>query len=172
AMLREALARSGSLGWAPRLAASDAFHLPLRDQSLDAVTIAFGVRNLRPRGEALTELARVIKPQGTLAVLEATAPRRGWFAPFHAFHLRRIIPLAGRLSPDPSAYGYLSRSIFEFGSGDSFERDLDAAGFSVLARRPFMMGATSLWTCRRRPRPGEPTRTLQDARSEARNERE
>ena len=167
AMLHDALARFGSLGWAPRLAAADAFRLPLRGASLDAVTIAFGVRNLRPRAEALAELARVIRAGGTLAVLEATAPQRGWFAPLHAFHLQRLVPLMGRLSPDPSAYEYLSRSIFEFGPGDSFERDLDAAGFTVLARRPFMMGATSLWTCRRRPQPGEPTRALQDARSGA-----
>jgi hypothetical protein len=122
--------------------------LPLRSRSVDAATAAFGVRNLRPRGEALAELARVLRPGGVLAVLEAAAPRPGWFAPFHRFHLRHVIPLAGRLSDDPSAYQYLSRSIFEFGSGPEFESDLAAAGFELIARRSFLLGATRLWVGR------------------------
>ena len=150
AMLAQALERFGRIGWAPRLVAADAFRLPLRAACVDAITIAFGVRNLRPRREALEEIARVLRPGGTLAVLEATAPGSGWFAPLHSFHLRHLVPLAGRLSPDPSAYGYLSRSIFEFGSGSEFERDLDSAGFDVTGRRAFLMGATRLWVGRRR----------------------
>jgi demethylmenaquinone methyltransferase/2-methoxy-6-polyprenyl-1,4-benzoquinol methylase len=161
AMLSQALERFGRVGWAPRLTAADAFRLPLRTASLDAITIAFGVRNLRPRREALEEIARVLRPGGTVAVLEAAAPGSGWFAPLHTFHLRHVVPLAGRLSPDPSAYHYLSRSIFEFGPGEEFERELDSAGIDVVERRAFLMGATRLWVGTRRS-PGAP-RALHNA---------
>ncbi|MBI5710000.1 MAG: ubiquinone/menaquinone biosynthesis methyltransferase [Candidatus Eisenbacteria bacterium] len=148
-MLERAAEGARYHGWAPRLACADAFRLPLRAGSLDAVTMAFGARNLRPRGAALAELARVLRPGGTLAVLEATAPRRGPLAPLHAFWARTMIPLLGRLSPDPSAYRYLSQSVFEFGAGEEFERDLDAAGFTVVGRRAFLLGASRLWAAQR-----------------------
>jgi demethylmenaquinone methyltransferase/2-methoxy-6-polyprenyl-1,4-benzoquinol methylase len=144
-MLELAQAEHGGPGWAPRLVCADGFRIPARKGSVDAVTIAFGIRNLRPRLQALAELARVLRPGGTLVVLEATAPGRGPLAAFHRLHLRHGVPLLGRLSPDPSAYHYLSRSIFEFGSGDSFEADLRAAGFEVTRRRSFLLGATHLW---------------------------
>ncbi len=115
-MLEIAAADYETWGWGPRLACADVFRLPLRDGAADAIAIAFGMRNLRPRAEALAEMARVLAPGGTLAVLEATAPRRGFLAPFHAFYARHVIPLLGRLSPDPAAYRYLSESIFEFGA--------------------------------------------------------
>jgi demethylmenaquinone methyltransferase/2-methoxy-6-polyprenyl-1,4-benzoquinol methylase len=148
-MLELAADEHGPWGWAPRLACADAFRLPFRDGALDAVTIAFGMRNLRPRAGALTELARVLAPGGTLVVLEATAPRPGPLAPFHRFYARRIIPLLGRLSSDPLAYRYLSESIFEFGTGEEFERDLAAGGFALVERRAHMFGAARLWAAQR-----------------------
>src|SRR6185295_18221054 len=154
-MLEHAAEQQWSAGWAPRLVCADAFTLPLPNHSVDAVTIAFGIRNLRPRSDALAELARVLRPGGTLAVLEATAPARGPFAPAHGFYLRHIIPLAGRLSPDPSAYRYLSESVFEFGAGPEFEQALAAAGFEVVERRRFMLGATRLWVARSRAASGQ-----------------
>jgi demethylmenaquinone methyltransferase/2-methoxy-6-polyprenyl-1,4-benzoquinol methylase len=149
AMLEVARDAFGGPGWAPRFACADAFTLPLRDASLDAITIAFGVRNLRPRPAALAELARVLRPGGVLVVLEAAAPAPGPLRGPIAFWIRRVIPAAGRLSPDPSAYRYLSESIFEFGSGPEFERDLAGAGFEVASRRAFMLGAARLWAARR-----------------------
>ncbi len=148
-MLEIAAARQGRTGWAPRLVCADGFHLPLADRALDAVTIAFGVRNLRPLGDALAELERVLRPGGRLVVLEAAAPAPGPFAPIHTFYLRHLVPLAGRLSADPSAYAYLSRSIFEFGAGPEFERALAAAGFRVVAGRRFLVGAARLWVAER-----------------------
>jgi demethylmenaquinone methyltransferase/2-methoxy-6-polyprenyl-1,4-benzoquinol methylase len=167
-MLELAAESLADAGWAPRLACADAFRLPLRDGAIDAVTIAFGIRNLRPRPAALAEIARVLASGGTLSVLEAVAPRPGPLAPLHRFYLEHLVPLAGRLSPDPSAYRYLTESIFEFGDGDSFERDLAQAGFDLASRRRFLLGGTGLWVARRRPAAGEnqvgsPGR-LQDAR--------
>jgi demethylmenaquinone methyltransferase/2-methoxy-6-polyprenyl-1,4-benzoquinol methylase len=167
-MLEVADAEHGGGGWAPRLACADAFRLPLRDGHLDAVTIAFGMRNLRPRERSLAELARVLRPGGTLAVLEATAPRPGLLAPFHRFHLRHVVPLLGRLSPDPSAYRYLGESILEFGDGREFESALSAAGFGIRSSRSFLLGASRLWVAEKRARRGEipsgERPALQDAR--------
>jgi len=143
-MLRVAREMEGWLGWAPRLVAADAFRLPFRAGAIPCVTIAFGIRNLRPRAAALDEIARVLAPGGRLVVLEATAPR-GPLAPVHAFHLRHVVPWLGRLSPDPAAYAYLARSILEFGPGDAFEEELAAHGFDVPDRRVFLGGATTLW---------------------------
>ncbi len=151
-MLALAARRQNPLGWAPRLVCADGFRLPIGDGALDAVTIAFGIRNLRPLGDALQELFRVLRPGGTLVVLEAAAPGPGPFAPFHGFYLRHLVPLAGRLSPDPSAYRYLSRSVFEFGAGPEFEGAVARAGFSVVGRRSFLVGATRLWVAVRSER--------------------
>jgi len=162
-MLELAADEHGPWGWAPRLVCADAFRLPLRDAALDTVTIAFGMRNLRPRSDALRELARVLGPGGTLVVLEATAPGPGPLAPFHRFYARHVIPLLGRLSPDPRAYRYLSRSIFEFGAGPEFERDLAAGGFRPVERQTYMFGAARMWTAQRLA--GGTDSTMQSARS-------
>ena len=155
AMLEAARDAHGGPGWAPRVACADAFQLPLREGSVDAVTVAFGVRNLRPREAGLAEIARVLAPGGTLSVLEASAPAPGPLHGPHAFWVRHVIPLFGRLSPDPTAYRYLSESIFEFGAGPEFERDLAASGLEVVARKSFLLGATRLWVARRRPAVGQ-----------------
>jgi len=145
AMLELAAEADWRGGWGPRLVCGDAFHLPFAAGSLDAVTIAFGIRNLRPQDAALAELARVLRPGGTLAVLEATGPRRGALAPLHRFYLRRIVPVLGRLSRDPSAYRYLAESILEFGPGDLFTSAAEQHGFHWRGARRFMLGATRLW---------------------------
>jgi demethylmenaquinone methyltransferase/2-methoxy-6-polyprenyl-1,4-benzoquinol methylase len=163
AMLRMARDREGWLGWAPRLVGADAFHLPIRDHCVDCVTIAFGIRNLRPRDQALREVARVLRHGGRLIVLEATAPEPGAFAPLHRFHLLHVLPLLGRLSPDPSAYAYLGRSILEFGTADEFSQLLESAGFAVEQRRGFLLGATHLWVCAQQ-RSDDAARALQTAR--------
>lgn len=167
-MLEHAASQQHRRGWAPRLVCADAFRIPLRDHSVDAVTIAFGVRNLRPQREALGELARVMRPGATLVVLEATAPRTGWFAPFHRFYLRHIVPLLGRLSPDPSAYEYLGASVLEFGPGELFTQAAGHHGFTWRGTRAFLLGATRLWVARSRvelgEKPADPDSTMRDAR--------
>ncbi|HUK63826.1 MAG TPA: ubiquinone/menaquinone biosynthesis methyltransferase [Dongiaceae bacterium] len=153
-MLRAAENDYGGPGWAPRFVCADGFALPLRDGAVGAVTTAFGIRNLRPRADALAEIRRVLKPGGTLVILEATAPDRGPLAPLARGWIRHGIPWLGALSPDPSAYRYLSDSIFEFGAGAEMERDLEAAGFSVTGQREFLFGAARAWTARRPSGPG------------------
>ena len=171
AMLRVAADDQAEGAWAPRLACADAFRLPLRAGVLDAVTVAFGIRNLRPRQAALAEIARVLAGGGRLVVLEAAAPAPGPLAPFTRAWIRHAIPLFGRLSPDPTAYRYLSESIFEFGSGPEFEADLAAAGFRLVSARSFLLGASRLWVAERGPVVGqkatEPRASVQGATPES-----
>jgi demethylmenaquinone methyltransferase/2-methoxy-6-polyprenyl-1,4-benzoquinol methylase len=168
-MLDAAADEQRTTGWGPRLVCADAFQLPFPEASLDAITIAFGMRNLRPRDVALAEMRRVLRPGGVLVVLEATAPRGGAVAPFHRLYLERVVPAAGRLSDDPSAYRYLAASVLEFGAGPEFESALAAAGFSIEGRRAFLMGATRLWSARRATPAGQfaavSPSTVQAARS-------
>ena len=154
-MLEAAAERSDRRIGAPRLVRADAFHLPLADASVEAITMAFGLRNLRPRPDALRELARVLRPGGTLAVLETAAPRKGPLAPFHRAYLRWVVPALGHLSPSPSAYAYLARSILEFGDGTDLAAGMSAAGLRPETERRFLLGATWLWTARREAHPIE-----------------
>ena len=171
AMLGVARARADAGGWEPRFACADAFRLPLPAAAVDAVTVAFGIRNLRPRAAALAEIARVLRPGGTLVVLEAAAPAPGPLAPLLRLWVRHAIPLAGRLSPDPGAYRYLSESILDFGAGE-FEAALADAGFALAARQAFLFGAARLWTARRDPAGGQipnaPAGIVQSARASSR----
>jgi hypothetical protein len=137
------------------------------------------VRNLRPRRTALEELRRVLVPGGSLIVLEATAPDRGLTAPFHRFYLRHVVPFAGRLSRDPSAYAYLGHSILDFGSGPWLRRRprrdrlLDRGAAELPPRRDPAMGfplqrrrRSKLGRIAGRPiRPGDPGHPPQTVRS-------
>lgn len=123
----------------------DAFRLPFRDRTFDVVTAAFGLRNLVPLSAAAHEIRRVLVPGGRLLVLESVAPAAGPFAPFHAFYLRHVVPLLGRLSPDPAAYRYLSASIFDFGPPAGIVGHLTDAGFASVAAQPLLLGAVALF---------------------------
>lgn len=126
----------------------DGFRLPFRDSTFDVVTAAFGLRNLVPLPEAAREIQRVLAPGGTFLALDSVAPA-GAVAPLHGFYLRHVVPLLGRLSPDPEAYRYLSASIFDFGPPDVVARRLEAAGFERVDARPLLLGAVAIFSAHR-----------------------
>ncbi len=128
----------------------DAFRLPFRDGTFDVVTAAFGLRNLVPLPEAAHEIQRVLRPGGKFLALVSVAPGRGPLAPFHALYLRRIVPLLGRLSPDPAAYRYLSASIFDFGAPAVVARRLEDSGFESVRARTLLFGAVAVFESRAR----------------------
>ena len=97
-----------------RFQPGDGMALPLADASFDAVTIAFGLRNMADRHQALGEMRRVLRSGGSLFVLEFSQPY-AWFRPWYLFYLRRVLPrLAGALTGDRAAYVYLNETIEEF----------------------------------------------------------
>ena len=110
------LVRAGEKG-VPRLFEGDALRLPLPDNSFDLVTAAFGFRNLANYRDGLTELHRILRPGGTLAILEFSTPPNPLVRTGYAFYSRYILPfLGGLLSGSRSAYQYLPESVRKFPS--------------------------------------------------------
>lgn len=122
----------------------DGLALPLSDQSFEAVTISFGLRNMSDRRRSLTEMRRVLTPGGTLFVLEFSQPAR-WFRPLYLFYLRRILPaFAGVVTGDRSAYEYLNDTIEQFPGRDALSREIAAAGFSTVTSTGMTAGIVAL----------------------------
>jgi demethylmenaquinone methyltransferase/2-methoxy-6-polyprenyl-1,4-benzoquinol methylase len=147
-MLDEAEAKktSGGAGGCTNLTfrQGDALALPLPDESVDAVTIAFGLRNLADRPRGLREMRRVLRPDGRLFVLEFSQPH-AWFRPFYFFYLKKILPvLAGWVTGDKAAYVYLNDTITEFPGREALAEEIRAAGFSAVSATPMTFGIVAL----------------------------
>ena len=126
----------------------DALALPLPDACFDAVTIAFGLRNMADRPRCLSEIRRVLRPHGRLFVLEFSKPWP-WVRPFYDFHLRHVVPrVAGLLTGDRGAYAYLGDSIGGFPGREALSAEIGAAGFSEVSAKPMTMGIVALHEAR------------------------
>jgi demethylmenaquinone methyltransferase/2-methoxy-6-polyprenyl-1,4-benzoquinol methylase len=122
----------------------DGLALPLADESYDAVTIAFGLRNLADRNRGLREMRRVLRPGGRLYVLEFSQPA-GWVRPIYYFYLRRILPLiAGVVTGNRGAYVYLNETIGEFPNRAALAKEISSVGFSEVHARPLTLGIVAL----------------------------
>jgi demethylmenaquinone methyltransferase/2-methoxy-6-polyprenyl-1,4-benzoquinol methylase len=110
---------------------ADARRLPLPDACADAITISFGIRNIRPRQEAYAEMYRVLRPKGHLVILEfGTGQRRIWGGLYN-WYLQRLLPtLGGLVSRDLEAYRYLADTITAFPNEETLAQELHAAGFT------------------------------------------
>jgi demethylmenaquinone methyltransferase / 2-methoxy-6-polyprenyl-1,4-benzoquinol methylase len=93
---------------------ADALSLPYDDESFDAVTVGFGVRNLADVELGISEMARVLKPGGRLVILEITQPQRPPLSTFFAIWFDRLVPMLGVLAGDREAYSYLPQSVKRF----------------------------------------------------------
>ena len=124
--------------------ASDARALPLPDACVDAVTIAFGIRNIAPRSTAFAEMARVLKPGGRACILEFGTGQTRISLGIYNFYLKRILPLIGRLSGDGDAYSYLARTIMEFPAADALSEEMRTAGFGRVYHLPLCSGIVCL----------------------------
>jgi demethylmenaquinone methyltransferase/2-methoxy-6-polyprenyl-1,4-benzoquinol methylase len=129
-----------------RLVRGDATRIPLPDGSCDAATIAFGIRNVAEPERALTELARVIRPGGRLAILEFGQPQIPGIRTLYLWYFRYLLPLVGRLiSKHQSAYSYLPASVGAFPPPLEFSRVLTATGFSHVQAVPLTLGIVYLF---------------------------
>jgi demethylmenaquinone methyltransferase / 2-methoxy-6-polyprenyl-1,4-benzoquinol methylase len=114
----------------PALFEADALRLPTPDASFDLATIAFGFRNLTNYRGGLTELRRVLKPGGTLAILEFSTPPNALLATVYDFYSRAILPaIGGMISGSKDAYTYLPESVRKFPDADGLADQMRDAGF-------------------------------------------
>ena len=142
-MLVKARDKASELGFQDSVSfeMGDCLSLPLDDDSVDVLTISFGLRNLEDRQRGLSEILRVLNPEkGTLLVLEFTQPD-AWFRPIYYLYLKLLLPiLSGVLTGRPRAYRYLGCSIAAFPDKQNLAEMLDA-GF----KRVGYPGMTLLW---------------------------
>jgi demethylmenaquinone methyltransferase/2-methoxy-6-polyprenyl-1,4-benzoquinol methylase len=125
--------------------AGDGLHLPFADESFDAATISFGLRNLADRHAGLRELARVVRPGGRLVVCEFSEPTWGPFRTVYLEYLMRALPeIAERVSSNPDAYVYLAESIRAWPNQHALAADIAAAGWGSVQWRNLTGGIVAL----------------------------
>lgn len=147
-MLRLGLQKITAAGLQDRvlLVRGDALQLPLDDSSFDAVTIAFGIRNLPDMVEALREMYRVLKPAGRLLVLEFSMPDNSLVSRLYPFHLRGVIPrLGAMISGDSYAYQYLNETVQSFPYGDEFCALVRECGFINVRAHSLTFGIATIY---------------------------
>lgn len=131
-------------------ALADAQRLPFPDAIFDAVTVAFGLRNVDSLGTALREMYRVLRPGGTAVVLEFGQPHGKLFGPLYRFYSRAILPRLGRwLSGHGEAYAYLPRTAALFPAGALFVQAMHTEAFSNVQARPLSGGIVYLYQATR-----------------------
>lgn len=121
-------AAKAAVGVDMRFEWGDALELPYADDSFDAATAGFSVRNFSDLGKGLAEMARVVAPGGRVVVLEFTTPTRAPLSWFYGLWFDRIVPQLGRFSADPEAYTYLPESVKRFPGPPALAAELERAG--------------------------------------------
>ena len=147
-MLRRAKPKitSSGNGLGMGLAAADAFDLPFRPSGFDAVTMAFGIRNIQDKQTVLKRFWEQLKPGGRLAILELGTPTHGIARHAYLFYFNRLLPMIGRLFSHHSfAYSYLPDSVARFPAAPEFAATMRRAGFVNIRYRPLTMGITVLF---------------------------
>jgi demethylmenaquinone methyltransferase/2-methoxy-6-polyprenyl-1,4-benzoquinol methylase len=124
---------------------ADALRLPMRDASLDLITIAFGFRNLANYDAGLVEMRRMLRPGGMAAILEFSQPRNRAFAALYHFYSRRILPLiGGALTGSRDAYQYLPESVRKFPTAPELAEAMRRTGFEQVSYEYLTGGAVAL----------------------------
>ncbi len=148
-MMQIGRAKAEKEGFADRIvfAREDCTRLSFADNSFDAITVAFGIRNFEDLDKGLQEIRRVLKPGGKFVILELTTPEHFPMKQLYRFYSLWIIPTIGRLlSRDRCAYVYLPSSIQAFPQGKAMKEVLQENGFSHVAFRRLTCGICTLYT--------------------------
>ncbi|MFM2267465.1 MAG: bifunctional demethylmenaquinone methyltransferase/2-methoxy-6-polyprenyl,4-benzoquinol methylase [Bacteroidota bacterium] len=129
-----------------RLNEGDSEKIPFADNNFDAVSVAYGVRNFEHLEQGLSEMYRVLKPNGRVVVLEFSRPTAFPLKQLFNFYFKNILPLIGRLtSRDSRAYSYLYESVQTFPDGENFVKLLEKVGFRNAQCKPLTFGITSIY---------------------------
>ncbi|GAB4165566.1 MAG: bifunctional demethylmenaquinone methyltransferase/2-methoxy-6-polyprenyl-1,4-benzoquinol methylase UbiE [Terrimicrobiaceae bacterium] len=134
------------------LVQADGLALPFADASFDALTVAFGLRNMASWETALREMARVLRPGGGLLIMDFAMPRAGWLAAAYRFYLHHLLPrLAGWLTGRPEAYEYLGESIEGFPRWEKMCDLISRSGFQDTRSYSLALGIAAIYTGTRKP---------------------
>ena len=124
----------------------DATNIPFDDNSFDATTIAFGIRNVINVNQSLSEMFRVLTPNGKALILEFSLPKNKFVKSLYLFYFRRILPLIGGvISGDSYAYRYLNQTVETFPYGDDFCELMRKAGFDSVRQHPMTFGIATIY---------------------------
>jgi len=134
---------SGRIG----LGLGDALFLPFRNNTFSGLMIAFGLRNIPQKKQALSEMVRVVRAGGKVVVLEFTLPQKGLMKRIYPFYFKEILPrVGGWISGDRHAYAYLPDSVFQFRSAKDYEDLMKASGLKAVSSRSLTGGVVSIIT--------------------------
>jgi len=130
---------------------ADACSLPLNEDTVDCVTMSFGIRNVPDVQKCMREMHRVLAHRGRALILEFSMPKNNLVRFFHLFYLRKILPvIGGLLSRNKDAYTYLNKTIEAFPSGKTFCALLEEAGFTNVQAVPLTFGIATLYIAEKR----------------------
>ena len=126
---------------------ADSENMPFENDTFDAITVAFGVRNFETLEKGLAEILRVLKPNGIFVILETSVPEKTPYKQGYTFYSRNILPLIGKLfSKDDSAYQYLSESASVFPYGEVLNNILRKIGFIDVVSMPQTFGVATIYS--------------------------
>jgi demethylmenaquinone methyltransferase/2-methoxy-6-polyprenyl-1,4-benzoquinol methylase len=128
------------------LALGDGRLLPIKNDSIDVVTMAFGIRNIKERDQVLGEFRRVLKDGGQLLIMEFDLPAHRLVGPLYRLYFERVLPpLGNRLSRTDYAYTYLVQSVHEFPDEEEFCTEIEEAGFSMGSVKELTYGIAKIF---------------------------
>ena len=125
----------------------DSENIPFADNYFDAITVSFGIRNFETLEKGLSEILRVLKPNGIFVILETSVPTQFPYKQGYGFYTKYILPLIGKLfSKDNVAYGYLSESANNFPFGEKLNNILQKIGFIEVKHSPQTFGVATIYS--------------------------
>ena len=128
----------------------DSENIEFESNYFDGVTVAFGVRNFENLNKGLSEMYRVLKPNGKVAILEFSKPKSFQVKQIYNFYFKRILPFIGKLvSKDNAAYTYLPESVIQFPERDLFIQELEKVGYKNCSFRTLSFGIATIYSAKK-----------------------